>query len=432
MKNFLEYLVENAGHDFEKDFKLALEHAAQNLNIGYENKKEKQDVLYIDEATKLLQYLKDSGVKKISNISLDGGKNNKRSVFEQNGTEWKFITPDKDVGKILSDITLKTDIGDIYLSLKAGNTLAFNNTGIGKYKQSDVENGRGSIGWFLKKCVNNGVSVDGTGFEKAYVQYFSKYRTKLLTKFIKAYKSYKDKDNIVQTIKDIIFEKTNDNILLHHFSDFINNLIGSHANEKGYSIIDIFAYYLGESGDDEIKNQYYVYLGRTKPHGYMNGAVRELFGKPSKNNILVKLLYTPNNSINIDMFNIKTEDEDVDHIKDDKKISSLALQATDFNLDIFKKCIKAAIGFGYIYVHLDKGNVYFIDFRNEEPLNKIVDNISNIHVNAPDAAKRIDLYIISDYIENISLTFRNVNSSIFPNKMLLQYSGFTEKGKQEL
>ena len=132
------------------------------------------------------------------------------------------------------------------------------------------------------------------------------------------------------------------------------------------------------------------------------------------------------------MFNIKTEDEDVDHIKDDKKISSLALQATDFNLDIFKKCIKAAIGFGYIYVHLDKGNVYFIDFRNEEPLNKIVDNISNIHVNAPDAAKRIDLYIISDYIENLSLTFRNVNSSIFPNKMLLQYSGFTEKGKQEL
>jgi hypothetical protein len=289
-----------------------------------------------------------------------------------------------------------------------------------------------SIGWFLKKCVNNGVSVNGTSFEKAYVQYFAKYRTKLLKKFITAYKSYNDKNNIVQTIKDIIFEKNNDNSLLHHFSDFINNLIGSHANEKGYSIIDIFAYYLGESGDDEIKNQYYVYLGRTKPHGYMNGAVKELFGKPSKNNTLVKLLYTPNNSINIDMFNIKTEDEDIDNIKDDKKISSLVLQATDFNLDIFKKCIKAAIGFGYIYVHLHKGNVYFIDFRNEEPLNKIVDNISNIYVNAPDAAKRIDLYITSDYIENLSITFRNVNSGIFPNKMLLQYSGFTEKAKQEL
>jgi hypothetical protein len=41
MKNFLEYLVENAGHEFEKDFKLALEYAAQNLNIGYKNIKQK-------------------------------------------------------------------------------------------------------------------------------------------------------------------------------------------------------------------------------------------------------------------------------------------------------------------------------------------------------------------------------------------------------
>jgi hypothetical protein len=164
----------------------------------------------------------------------------------------------------------------------------------------------------------------------------------------------------------------------------------------------------------------------------MKGAVQELFGKPNKNNILVKLLYTPDESINIDKFNIKTESSDNNEYnkqKNSNKLSSLVLNATDFNIDVFKQCIKAAIGFGYIYVHLSSNKIYFIDFRNKETLDKIVNDNLTISINAPNSAKRIDLYIHSKYIENLSITFRNVNSGIFPNKMLLQYSGFTDIAK---
>jgi hypothetical protein len=255
MKSFIEYIYENAGHKFEQDFKLALEAAAKNLNISsIKNKKVNSNILYIDEATHLLSKLKENGVTNILSINLDGSANNKRDVFNQTGDKWSFVEPTKEVGKILSDITLKTNKGDIYLSLKAGNTLAFNNTGIGKFKPNDVENGKGSIGWFLKQCINNGVSVNGTSFEKAYVQYFSKYRKDLLTKFINAYKTYKNKDTIVKTIEDIIFEKADDTLIVKHFSDFIKKLIGSHANEKGYSIVDIFAYYLGKAGNAKIND----------------------------------------------------------------------------------------------------------------------------------------------------------------------------------
>ena len=448
MKSFIEYILENKGHQFEYDFKDALEAAAKELSISQTNYKIKNydNIKYIDDAIQFLQKLKEAGVTKITSINLDGGKNNKREIFKElSNKEWKFVSPTANVGKILSDITLITNKGEIYLSLKTGSTLAFNNTGIGKFKPEQVKNGKGSIGWFLKKCINDGVKVNGTSFEDAYVKYFAKYRNNLLNKFITAFNNYKNNNTILQDVNDIINNNKSDKELNAAFSDFISKLISQHANEKGYSIVDIFAYYVGKATDSKLLQAYYNYIKsdkpsdkpRNKPHGYMTAAVKELFGKPSKNNRLVDILTNPpTNKITADEFNIKTKNSEIDNSNvDQEKISSIVLQATDFNMPFFKDCIKSLIGFGYIYVHLANKDIHFIDLRNETTLDVIAHDIEkngNISVHAPDAAKRIDLKITSKYIDNLSLTFRNVNSGIFPNKMLLQYSGFSDLALSEL
>lgn len=70
------------------------------------------------------------GCKEIKSKSLDGTKNNKRPYyFNSDGSITAGKPGSYNIGSIVSDITLDTDKGPIYLSLKSGKLLSFANIG---------------------------------------------------------------------------------------------------------------------------------------------------------------------------------------------------------------------------------------------------------------------------------------------------------------
>lgn len=70
------------------------------------------------------------GCKEIKSKSLDGTKNNKRPYyFNSDGSITAGKPGSYNIGSIISDITLDTDKGPIYLSLKSGKLLSFANIG---------------------------------------------------------------------------------------------------------------------------------------------------------------------------------------------------------------------------------------------------------------------------------------------------------------
>lgn len=75
-----------------------------------------------------------TGCKEIKNKTLDGGKNQKRPYnFNSDGSITAGKEGTYDIGATVTDITLDTDKGPIYLSLKAEDLLSFANIGcIGK------------------------------------------------------------------------------------------------------------------------------------------------------------------------------------------------------------------------------------------------------------------------------------------------------------
>lgn len=89
--------------------------------------------------------------------------------------------------------------------------------------------------------------------------------------------------------------------------------------------------------------------------------------------------------------------------------------------DFFYFC-KSVIGYGYILVHLDKGNVHYYDLRNAEQLNEFLgDNIvkATLMYNI-GYTKRIDINIILDKIE-ILFNIRNKQSGIYPTHLMSDY-----------
>jgi hypothetical protein len=75
-----------------------------------------------------------TGCKEIKNKTLDGGKNQKRPYnFNSDGSITAGKEGSYNIGSTVTDITLETDKGPIYLSLKSGKLLSFANIGcIGK------------------------------------------------------------------------------------------------------------------------------------------------------------------------------------------------------------------------------------------------------------------------------------------------------------
>lgn len=84
------------------------------------------------------------GYEELRSISAVGELNNKRPVHFENGEMTVSQNNSNDIGAIVSDVTLETDKGPVYLSLKYGNEISFVNMGLFKtipktWYQSETE-----------------------------------------------------------------------------------------------------------------------------------------------------------------------------------------------------------------------------------------------------------------------------------------------------
>lgn len=119
----------NRGNLFEGEFAIAL----KSWRAG-EEVKDKAMLKVIED----LDRLYGIGKSKKWKVSVEGGENTKRPL--QFGAKITLDNPKGsgyNVGKSLTDITLETDKGPIYLSLKLGTTTTFFNVGVRKILSPD-------------------------------------------------------------------------------------------------------------------------------------------------------------------------------------------------------------------------------------------------------------------------------------------------------
>lgn len=90
---------------------------------------------YEPEIKKLVKY------KELLGVRQDGGLNQKRPLTISGKTITCGPAGDYNIGKTVTDVTLETDKGPIYLSLKYGNTVTFVNAGIKRLFTKDFFNG---------------------------------------------------------------------------------------------------------------------------------------------------------------------------------------------------------------------------------------------------------------------------------------------------
>lgn len=128
---------------------------ASNRGLAFESYLSKDLGLYImnrstEAAYKYPKFIKDFtdrylNDKKDIEIVDEGGLNKPRPLIFQSGNVYVGGTGKmgvQDIGKVVTDITVKTDKGPMYLSLKMGSTVTFFNSGVGKIlMKSEIEKG---------------------------------------------------------------------------------------------------------------------------------------------------------------------------------------------------------------------------------------------------------------------------------------------------
>ena len=115
---------------------------------------------------KYLKNLKDIEV-------IDEGALNKPRPLKFSGNNVYVGGPLSDVGPVVTDITLKTDKGPMYLSLKMGGTVTFFNAGVMKYlTKADIESG--TIRQKEGKALLDTLGID----HQMFVDVFQKYDAK--------------------------------------------------------------------------------------------------------------------------------------------------------------------------------------------------------------------------------------------------------------
>lgn len=87
----------------------------------------------------------------------------------------------------------------------------------------------------------------------------------------------------------------------------------------------------------------------------------------------------------------------------------------------FETFIKSVIGYGYILVHQIGKEVHFVDMRNENVLNNMIDVKSAVILYPEDGgAKRVDVEIDMEGI-SLKINFRNKSGGIYPSHIMCDY-----------
>lgn len=152
------------GHNFEEEF-------LEMINAGIAAEKAKESV------SKEFEQLKSVIGKdvEILGVKHDGGNNTKRPFNFDGKKIW--IGDDQaaakgplDIGKVVSDITVNTSDGPVYLSLKFGSTNAILNLGVGSLFPKSFFEGKTRLsdgGRALFKCLH----IDEEKFKETFVSY---------------------------------------------------------------------------------------------------------------------------------------------------------------------------------------------------------------------------------------------------------------------
>jgi len=186
---------ENKGNQFEKDYYLNLKHSLKNP---------------------IFNYIKGN----IKEIVHEGLLNKKRPLIIKDKNNIYIGDNNFKIGNIISDITIKTNIRDYYLSLKFGKTITFINSGIIKYLSKEE---------IIKGNINNKngiILLNLLGIDKK--------------KFCNIFNSYNPNNRIIKKEVIDITEHIN-NIT---FKTFLKSIIGFnyilvHKNQNKTNIINM-------------------------------------------------------------------------------------------------------------------------------------------------------------------------------------------------
>ena len=163
---------------------------AGNRGIAFEKFLSKDLGLYVmrrdpDEDYKYPNFMKDlitNYLSKLKNIEIvDEGALNKPRPLTFTNTQVFVGTPNTDIGPTVTDITLKTNKGPMYLSLKMGGTVTFFNAGVTKYlTKDDIEAGivRNKQGLMILKTLG----IDPASYISVFGSYGGKSKTKVSAK----------------------------------------------------------------------------------------------------------------------------------------------------------------------------------------------------------------------------------------------------------
>jgi hypothetical protein len=134
--------IANKGNQFEKDLTVDLDTWWKD-ETKYKNKHSEK---IIDEMSVMYGWDK---VKQFKILNV-GGLNQKRSLMFSGSQPYIGTLGDPNIGKIVTDITVETEKGPVYMSLKATGTVTFFNSGVRKFlikeemqKQGTIKNKNG-------------------------------------------------------------------------------------------------------------------------------------------------------------------------------------------------------------------------------------------------------------------------------------------------
>ena len=218
-KKQLKYLADTIFNSTPEDFNNAIKSLKTKWSqifkgtlSGYENglaSKNKGNAFekyFIDHYSEFENDIKNIiSYKELKNIKADGGLNQRRPLtFKKDSITCGNIT-DYNIGKTVTDVTLETDKGPIYLSLKSGSAVTFVNSGIKTLFTKDFFDGKQLEG--DGKTLLNMLCIDENKFRDVFTSYKEKDKRKAKA----------EKDNI-----DILKDIQNNKI----FEKFIKSVIG--------------------------------------------------------------------------------------------------------------------------------------------------------------------------------------------------------------
>ena len=153
-----------------------------------------------------------------------GGQNNVRPLTFHNGYVTCGATNDFNIGSTVSDVTLHTDKGDIYLSLKYGRSVTFVNSGVRKLFPPSYFEGENELTDDGKTLLKT-LAIDEEKFKQVFNEYDPKART--------TPKAHKDIVNVTNILKNS-----------SRFNVFIKSVMGYgyllvHAKGRNTEIIDL-------------------------------------------------------------------------------------------------------------------------------------------------------------------------------------------------